>query len=325
MKWLLFFTAVMVGLVLLGAVTTIEVPWQLVTGWVPYLARVLPRMTIDLRTTAVGVAAFVLFLAGLHGLGRAINRRWRLRWSLAAVAGVVVMFAAGICLIGAVHQTGWLLSGDEPAIVEVDRLRGGETSNEANLKYIAWGVTNEFDANGGRPPDRGVSPASEPLHSWITLALPYTAGGYQTQVIDMTRPWNDPVNRRHFTGVLIVFINPTLNAAPVRDADGYGLSHYAANSRAMVNGNFRPIKELSNGTSNTLLIGEINANFEPWGKPGNCRDPLRGIGTSAYGFGGPAGSGGVLFGMADGSVRFVSDRVSPAVLNALATGGPIEE
>lgn len=33
----------------------------------------------------------------------------------------------------------------------------------------------------------------------------------------------------------------------------------------------------------------------------------------------PPGSGGALFAMADGSVRFVSERVSPTVLKALAT------
>ena len=96
----------------------------------------------------------------------------------------------------------------------------------------------------------------------------------------------------------------------------------------MRDGNFRPLKDFTNGTANTLFIGEVSANFQPWGKPSNCRDPVRGINKSPHGFGGPPGSGGALFAMADGSVRFFSDRVSPAVLKALATpdgGEPIDE
>ena len=119
-------------------------------------------------------------------------------------------------------------------------------------------------------------------------------------------------------------MNPELSSAPGRNADGYGLAHYAANSRAMRDGAFLSLKELSTGTSNTLLIGEVNAGFEPWGKPGNCRDPVRGVNRSQYVFGGVPGRGGANFAMADGSVRFISDRVSPEVLKALATPGMAE-
>ncbi len=66
-------------------------------------------------------------------------------------------------------------------------------------------------------------------------------------------------------------------------------------------------------------MGEINANFPPWGKPMNVRDPAKGINTSPYGFGGPRYAGRAQFGMADGSVHFIRDNVSPDVMRALAT------
>jgi hypothetical protein len=70
-------------------------------------------------------------------------------------------------------------------------------------------------------------------------------------------------------------INSGLRTAPLRDADGYGLAHYAMNCRVMTNGVARPPKDITDGAANTLLIGEVNTNFRPWGDPGNVRDPAR--------------------------------------------------
>jgi hypothetical protein len=322
-KWLLLFTAV--GLVALGAATTAEVSWTLISGWVPYLYRVLPKVTIEWRAVAVGVAAVVLFTAGVHWLGRTAFRRWRPTWSLATVGAVVVAFAAGICLIGVVHQTGWLLAADEPANVEVEKFKGsGRGNSGSNLKQVVLGIYNLHDAYQGHFPAMSA-PDGTVLHSWVTPALVYM--GYSQSGIDLTGAWNSPQNRQHFRAPLDLLVNPALRTAPIRDADGYGLAHYAANCRAMANGNFRPLKEFTDGTANTLLIGEVNANFRRWGDPANCRDPARGINTSPHGFGGPPGSGGALFAIADGSVQFISDRISPAVLKALATpngGEPVD-
>src|SRR5260221_14749236 len=95
----------------------------------------------------------------------------------------------------------------------------------------------------------------------------------------------------------------------------------------MRNGAMRPFQEFTDGTENTLLIGEVNANFRPWGDPANVRGPARGINRSPFASGGPPQSHGALFGMADGSVRFINERVSPEVLRALATpdgGEPVD-
>jgi hypothetical protein len=309
---------VTIGLVV-GAALADEVARTLLTGWAPFLVRVLPRVTIDWRTVGVGAAAVVLFAAGAHWLARSARKDWRVAWSLAAVGAVVVLFAAGICLIGVVHQTGWLLTSPEPAVIAVERPRWSLKSTEYSLKSIGLGVVNQLDTYDGRPAGRGASSDGDVYHGWVVHALPYTYGGYMTNDIDFKRPWNDPVNQKYYKCVLGEFTNPSLKTAPVRDADGYGLNHYSANCRAMANGNFRPSKEFTDGTATTLLIGEVNANFKPWGDPDNCRDPARGINASRHGFGGPPGTGGALFAMADGSVRFVSERVSPSVLKALAT------
>jgi hypothetical protein len=76
-------------------------------------------------------------------------------------------------------------------------------------------------------------------------------------------------------------------------------------------------EEIAGGASNTILIGEVNHAFRPWGHPANWRDPATGI-NRPNGFGGAPGSGGARFVMMDGSVRFLSQDTDPAVLEALS-------
>lgn len=122
---------------------------------------------------------------------------------------------------------------------------------------------------------------------------------------------------------------PCLPPPMLVDGEGYGLSHYAANSRilgsdvtegrSLMGGRGMKIGDIRDGLSTTLLIGEVNANFKPWGHPVNWRDPARGVNQSPYGFGGPWRVSGAHFLMADASVRFVSENVTPSVLRALST------
>jgi hypothetical protein len=225
-------------------------------------------------------------------------------------------------MIGVTHQTAWLVAADGPMVVGAERHSRGSSvyTSKDNLSMLALGVHNGFDVY-----PRGVpgptTPNGSVRHSWATGALMsgMLSSENDTGRIEFSRPWNDPTNQRFFQGIIPLLINPDLRTAPGRDADGYGLAHYAANSRAMANGAFRPLKEFTDGTTTTLLIGAVNANFRPWGDPANCRDPARGVNRSPHGFGGPVGAGGALFALADGSVRFVSERTGPTVLRALAT------
>jgi hypothetical protein len=330
MKWL-WPAAFLVGLLGL-AFWSSDAARAIAFGWAQFLARVLPRLTWDRNAVAVAVAAFGLFTLGVHWLGLGLTRRqqsqrrWKFGWSLVICAAVVVAFAAGVCMIGVVHQTGWLMASDEPLLVERKSVRGGYGTSTLNLKAFALAVLNYIELTRGKAPVADKN--GWPFHSWATLALPYrdyTLRNEQGDQVDLNLPWNDAKNRKFFRGVIGVLLNPSLADAPQHDSNGYGLSHYAANCQAMAGGVFRPESHFTDGTANTLLIGEVNTSFRPWGDPANVRDPARGINRSAFGFGGPASAGGALFAMADGSVRFVSDRTSPAVLKALATpdGGEV--
>jgi hypothetical protein len=157
------------------------------------------------------------------------------------------------------------------------------------------------------------------------MHLPFLLGSYATNDIDKKVAWNHPRNERFFKCIIPEFINPDLGNAALEDAQGFGLSHYAANSRVLGANRGMRRADIADGTSTTLLVGEVNANFQPWGNPINWRDPAKGINKTAHGFGGPRTAGGGRFLMADGSVRFISAQVSPEVLRALATPAGGEE
>jgi hypothetical protein len=314
---------VLVLAVLVVVAGPFELPRALVLGWLFFLYRTLPRMTVDWPSVLVGCAALLLFTVGVHAAGRTWLRhsvawpRWKLRWSITTVAVVVLLFAAGISVVGIVHQVGWLVTSPEPHYIQTIRWRG-YAATQNNLREIGIDMTNCADTHAGRFPAGGTFTADgRMLHSWETSILPYIP--YSIQDIDLNVPWDDPRNARYFQCIIPQFVNANLPSPAVFDEWGFGLSHYAANSHVLAANNGLHFEDVTDGLPNTFLIGEVNANFEPWGHPVNWRDPARGINRSPHGFGGPPSAGGAYFSMADGSVRFVSERISPEVLRALST------
>jgi hypothetical protein len=297
----------------------------LLFGWVQYLYRVFPRITVDRGSGAVGAAAIVLFTAGVHAAGRSWRRRlnpearpvWRLRWTLALVLVVVLLFASGIALVGITHQVAWLATSPEPLRIAAVQPRWVRHSSVSNLKSIGIAAHSYHGTYGSLPPGGTFTPQGDGVHSWETRILVFL--GWSIKTIDQNVPWNVPRNANNFQGVLPDFINPDLQVTNLKDPDGFGLSHYSANVWLMGPDRGLKLDHISDGTANTILAGEVNAHFKPWGHPVNWRDPARGINRSPFGFGGAAMAGGAHFAMADGSARFVSENVSPAVLEALAT------
>jgi|SRR5579883_306708 len=316
--------ALVASLILIAVATTVEGAFTILFGWIPFLGRVLPEVQPDGPSVLVGMLALLLFTAGVHWLGRSWRRsaepagRWRMRWSVAVVFGVILLFTAGISMIGMTHQIAWLATSEQPMIGQGLNSRWENSSN--NLKMIGIGLANYNGANRKLPPGGTFTTNGEGLHSWETHILPYIP--YSTQGIDMNRPWNSPENQRYFQCVLPPFINPEFRTPPLEDDKGYGLSHYAVNSRVMSANKSLVLSEFKRGTSETILVGEVNTGFKPWGHPVNWRDTAAGVNRGTNTFGGPTKNNGTLFVMADGSVRFIGNGVDPAVLRAL--GDPRE-
>ena len=106
-----------------GQMWLLQAPWYLVVGWLPFLARVLPEVTLrwGALAEAVGVGAVLgvgthLFLRSLWRQLRpeAEARPWSARWSMSVVALLVLLFGATMATVGIGHHVGWLVSGRAP-------------------------------------------------------------------------------------------------------------------------------------------------------------------------------------------------------------------
>ena len=328
-KTLLF--ALSVGLVLVGILVwrfmhySGEVGTDLAFGWIAFLARVVP----DLEVRWDGVAVFGIGLVGLtivgHCLLRWLSREmgkgtehswrpWRIRWTVTLVGFVILMFTAGIAMIGAIHQMVWLFRSDEPLFGQ-DLPRFYATTSAVNLKIVGLGVSNHSDVYKTLPTQWRLE-AGRPRQSWVTQILPFL--GYSSESIDPRREWDDPVNAPSFRAIIPELCNPEFRTPPLRDPHGFGLNHYAGNSRIFDRLARLTIDSVRDGAANTLMIGEVNVRFVPWGRPENSRDPAKRIDT-VDGFGGAPGSHGTTFLMMDGSVRFIPEDIDPQVLEVMSS------
>jgi prepilin-type processing-associated H-X9-DG protein len=338
-------------LVLLGSRSDwlLDLVSALIFGWISYLIHVFPEVRVNgwgvatvlacLVPLAIGTRGFLGWFCGQSDRENGITGRlWR--WTAWLLAMVVLMFVAGLAAGGIVHQAGWLLTAPE-SIVRAGSPQAQRSGSTFNLKQMGRALYNYHERFGTFPPGALFDPVGRPLHGWQSLILPYLEQQDLFDRINFNIPWDDPRNAEAFRTELGVYKNPEIHLT--RDAAGYALSHYAGTVR-MLGGDARhTLKDVTDGTQNTLMAGEVVSRFKPWGDPTNWRDPALGVNRSPDGFGGPfavkgilvetaAGAndqppdsqgrvfaGGANFLFVDGSVHFIKNSVNPRVLEALGT------
>jgi hypothetical protein len=131
-KTLVKTAAVILGVlaVLVGALFfNLEEVFVLLCGWLLFLARNLPKVTVNPAAVATGIVVIALLVCVTHYVGRrwsgsglgdaaAPRRKWRFRWTLSLLIAVFVMFAAGFSAVGLARHIGWLLSSQESSYME---------------------------------------------------------------------------------------------------------------------------------------------------------------------------------------------------------------
>lgn len=228
-----------------------------------------------------------------------------------------------------------------PAI-QAARQAARRTQSANNLKQIALALYNYHDAYKHFPSGTVASETLNPDDrlSWMSSILPFIDQSALSDIINKDAAWNDESNSTAASIRVKMYLNPGIAVS----AEGPAPAHYVGiaglgedaptlpvtSNRAGVFGFNRVtrVRDITDGTSNTMMTSEATGVFGPWIAGG--RGTIRPLTTKPYingpdGIGGPY-SGGCNIGMADGSVRFVSENVDPTVMERLSTirdGQPI--
>ena len=221
-----------------------------------------------------------------------------------------------------------------PAIQQA-REAARRTQSKNNLKQIALALHNYADTYQGFPagthPNEKLKP--EERLSWQAAILPFIEQSALHQSINFEEAWDDESNKKAAETRVPIYMNPGYPAVPVGAAETHyvgiaGLGKDApilpANSnRAGVFAFNRKtsFRDITDGTSNTMMMSEASGQFGSWIAGGNAT--IRSLTKKPYingpdGIGGPS-RGGVNVGLADGSVRFVSENVDPVIFERLST------
>ena len=242
-------------------------------------------------------------------------------------AWVLVLVLTPLLLCGAFVLVGLLLPAVRQAQTAARRAvagggaRGGAGPRGArdNLHAVGVGVHTYHWEEGGWPPSTPVGNIAgdgNPPVGWMTATLPYMDRGPLWNSYDRTRPFDHPANADAAGTVVTEFLHPAYGSET--KPRGLAVSRWAGNVLALGPGGANHLREMRDGTTHTLLIGEVAGTPDAWADPHNLRDTAAGFGDGPGQFGGRFGGGATVF-MADGSVQFLSADVDPVVFAALGT------
>ncbi len=190
-----------------------------------------------------------------------------------------------------------------PAI-QAAREAARRSSCKNNLKQIALGVLNYESTRGTLPSARVETPA---LHNWVAQVLPYAEQNAAFQLMDFTKDWTHPDNQPAVNTVVPVLLCPSTGLRPERRdqilppgrntpngitaamtdyavpsgvdgtfvAAGYvdlNIVNINARAGAMSSNKSIELRQITDGTSHTLLLMEVAGRPEHWISQGKGPD-----------------------------------------------------
>lgn len=311
--------------------------WQQVHAWQWLLdvgdgVEIVASVACDTEAAAVGIEAVLK--------QRLSDAPQRFASLLAGASSLVVERSGSDVLLRAMAtehpaELGLALLSDTPAI-EAVRQPAALAMGEPRLAEFAESLSMAAESDETFPAAAAGSPvlSAEARLSWIASLLPYYGHDDWHKSLNMARSWKDAANQPITRQPLPEAVNPAFGEAET--AEGYPVTHYvgvagvgpdAANlpaddPRAGLFGNQpRRWDAVRDGHSNTIAVMGVREQWGPWAAGGTAT--ARSLERQPY-VNGPDGFGtgqadGMLVGMADGSVRFVSSEIDPRVLEQLST------
>ncbi|QDU44463.1 hypothetical protein Mal52_29450 [Symmachiella dynata] len=197
--------------------------------------------------------------------------------------------------------------------------RGGHDHSRTHcinkLKNISLALHNYNNTYGGLPPAYTVDAEGKPLHSWRTLILPYLDQKELYEKIDLSKPWDDPVNAEAAATYISEYDCPSTYSELERNRTVY-LAVVTPESCIRPT-KVRPISEVTDGLLNTLMVLEVPVKYAvPWMSPQDANLQLVLSSISGEDL---QHSDGFNAGLADGRVKFLSSEISAATLRSLTT------
>jgi len=221
--------------------------------------------------------------------------------------------------------------------LESNRVSAARVLDEDHHQQLLEALDGFAKAEGSFPAGAGGATLLPPDSrlSWIATLLPYYGRLDWHGELSFGRPWNEATNALVARRPLELVINPVLGPR-VTKAD-FPVTHYvgitglgpdagtleADDPRAGLFGYNRRStpEEIGDGASHTIAVMGVSGKLGAWAAGGEAT--VRALTARPY-VDGPDGFGsgqpnGMLVGMADGTVRFISKDVDPGVLERMAT------
>lgn len=199
-----------------------------------------------------------------------------------------------------------------------------------NMRQLALACHNYHSAYGRLPPPFTVDDDGKPLHSWRVLILPFIEEQALYEDLDLTKPWNDPVNMKHAHRMPDIFLCPTHGPTSAGRFAHVKTPYVAVVGKETIwdpTAGGLTFNSVKDGSSNTIMFVESDAHQVHWMSPMdfkfsdivamNEKGETDMISSNHQG-----GSNVVL---ADGSACFVLDTVKAADIRAASTiqGGEV--
>jgi prepilin-type processing-associated H-X9-DG protein len=200
--------------------------------------------------------------------------------------------------------------------------RRSQCSN--NLKQIALAMHNYHDTYKCFPPAYIPDKDGKPMHSWRVLILPFLEQSALHRAYNFNEPWDSPANQLVANTVVPVFRCPSSTAGAASLETNYMV--VTGPNTAFDGAKATRMADISDGTSNTIMIVEVEGTGVNWAQPVDL-DATQVTPPLSAGGAGRTGSrhpGGIQAALCDGSVRFLSDSIAPSTFQSLLTRNGME-
>jgi prepilin-type processing-associated H-X9-DG protein len=182
-----------------------------------------------------------------------------------------------------------------------------------HLKQIGLALHNYHEVYRSFPPAYVPDENGKPMHSWRVLILPFLEQKPLYDAYDFSEPWDSDTN------IWLQDRMPPQFRCPSDDAPLSSYTNYAVVSGAgcIFDGDKSArFRDVLDGTSNTLMVGEVSELWIPWTKPEDVDITQFPRLNDPKGFSSDH-AGGIQFLYVDGHVQFVNENIDAEILDNL--------